>query len=115
MAKRVSEFATMVVEQMQCIGPVGLRPMFGGYGLFLQGLMLGLIADDVLFLKVDDVTKSNFQAEGLSPFEYERQGKRFAMSYFEAPEAVFDDQEVMRDWASMAFEAALRAAPKKKK
>lgn len=112
MAKRISEFATWVSDQMQCIGPVTVRSMFGGYGLFLEGLMLGLIADDVLYLKVDTQSKADFLQEGLQPFEYARNGKPFAMSYFEAPESVFDDQEIMRDWASKAYEAALRSKSK---
>ncbi len=113
MPVRTSEFTALVTDLMQCIGPVNSRPMFGGYGLFLQGLMCGLIANDVLYLKVDEQSKPAFLEQGLQPFEYERQGKRFAMSYYEAPEDVFDDIEIMRDWASMAYEAALRSAKKK--
>ena len=100
------------MDQMQCIGPVTVRPMFGGFGLFLEGLMLGLIANDILYLKVDETSKADFIEEGMQPFEYARNGKPFAMSYYEAPDMVFDDQEMTRDWAAKAYETALRAKSK---
>jgi DNA transformation protein len=103
------EFVGYVVESLRDLGPVGARRMFGGHGIFMNGLMFGLIADDQLYLKVDDGNRAAFEAEGLQPFTYNGKGKPVAMSYREAPSEGFDDPEILCDWAREAYAAALRA------
>ncbi len=109
------EFVSYVVELMQSIGPVRAKAMFGGHGVFLEQLMFGLVADSVLFLKVDKENESHFKARGLEAFTYMKKGKEFKMSYYQAPEEVLEDVEEMNYWANMAYSAALRAASKKRK
>jgi len=69
------EFTSYVVDLMQTIGPVSAKYMFGGYGLFLEGLMFGLIADSVLYLKADKETENEFKAKRLEKFTYNNKGK----------------------------------------
>ena len=109
------EYVSYVVDLMQSIGPVNAKSMFGGFGIFLNGIMFGLIADSVLYLKVDKETESDFKKLGLDPFLYIKKGKEIKMSYFQAPEGVMDDEEEMNLWATKAYNAALRAASKKRK
>lgn len=104
-----TEFATYEVELFEPIGPVRVRRMFGGYGMFLDGLMIGLIAADVLYLKTSEETAGVFEAGGLEPFVYFRQGKEISMSYHRAPDEALEDVEVMEWWAAMAIEAAAAA------
>lgn len=106
-------FTDFVVDQMQAIGPVRSRRMFGGYGLFLGDLMVGLIARHTLYLKVDDQSRPRFEAMGLEAFGIERHGRRIVMSFSQAPEEVFEDSEVMADWGNEAYAAACRAARSK--
>ena len=112
--KQTSEFAQYVVEQMQILGPVMAKRMFGGEGIFLDGLMIGLIGDDELYLKTDSERAGYFVGEGLEQFTYYKQGKAVKMSYHLAPEDVFDDPAVMRVWGQRAMDAALRGAAKKR-
>ena len=107
------EFVAYVVELMQSIGPVRAKAMFGGHGIFLEDLMFGLVADSVLFLKVDKQTENNFKVRGLEAFTYMKKGKEFNMSYYQAPEEVLEEGEEMSYWANMAYSAALRATSKK--
>ena len=107
------EFVAYVVELMQSIGPVRAKAMFGGHGIFLEDLMFGLVADSVLFLKVDKQTENNFKVRGLEVFTYMKKGKEFNMSYYQAPEEVLEEGEEMSYWANMAYSAALRATSKK--
>ena len=107
------EFSRFIVELMQPVGPVTAKAMFGGYGIFLNGLMFGLIADNVLYLKIDRETENEFTAKGLEPFTYSKKGKEFKMSYYQAPAEVLEDSDEMYLWASKAYDAALRAASKK--
>jgi len=110
-----NEFASYIVDRMQSIGPVNAKAMFGGFGLFFNGIMFGLIADNVLYLKVDNETESEFRDLGLEPFTYNKKGKEFKMSYFQAPEEAIEDDEEMDLWAKKAYNSALRAASQKQK
>ena len=109
------EFKNYVVDLMQSIGPVSARAMFGGYGIFLDGLMFALIADSVLYFKVDKKTEEEFKAKGLEPFTYSKKGKSFKMSYCEAPEDALEDIEEMKYWAQKAYDTALTLSPQKSK
>lgn len=108
------EFVHYVVDLMQSIGPVRAKGMFGGYGLFLEDLMFGLIANSTLYLKADKQTKNAFKDKGLEVFTYHKQGREFRMSYYQAPEEALEDGEEMNVWANRAYAAALRAAAKKR-
>jgi DNA transformation protein len=107
-----SEFVGFVVESLQALGPVSARRMFGGHGIFMDGLMFGLIADDQLYLKVDDGNRAAYETEGLQPFTYSSRGRTIELSYRQAPGEAFDDLEVMCAWGREAFAAALRAVRK---
>jgi DNA transformation protein len=98
-------FVEYLLELLQPTPGIAAKRMFGGYGLFREGLMFGLVADDVLYLKVDDQNRSDFIARGLEPFIYIKDGKPMAMSYHEA----LDNADEMIIWAEKAFQAAVRA------
>ena len=110
-----SEFVDYLLDLMQTIGPVTARRMFGGHGIFLDGLMFALVADSTLYLKADAQSADAFTVQGLEAFTYSRQGKPFSMSYFQAPEACLEDADVMNLWANRAYEAAMRAAARKRR
>ncbi len=112
--KKQDEFVTYLLELMQPLGPVSARAMFGGYGIYIDDIMFALVADDVLFLKTDPQTLPEFEQRGLPPFQYERNGKPYTMSYCEAPEEFMEDPEAMRYWSNMAIEAALKNKRSKK-
>lgn len=105
----MSEFITYLKDVFQEFGAIKTRKMFGGYGIFRDGLMFGLVADDVLYLKVDAQSEPLFEAEGMSPFMYDKGGKMVKMSYYTAPEAIYDEPSEARQWGQVAFEAAVRA------
>ena len=104
------EFADFVGEQMAGFGPVTIRAMFGGHGVFRDGLMFALIIDDALYFKADGETRARFEALGLEPFRYIQRGKPVSFSYFAAPEEVLDSADAMVEWSKLAWGAALRAA-----
>lgn len=108
-------FVKHVVELMQGVGPANARRMFGGHGIFIEGLMFALVADNTLYLKADDVSRPVFESRGLERFTYHKQGKPFSMSYYAAPEEALESLAEMTDWGNRAFEAALRAAAKKRR
>ena len=109
MAGKESEFVSYVLESLRPLGPVSARRMFGGHGIYLHGVMFALVADDQLYLKVDDGNRGAYQAAGLEAFSYDGRGRAIRMSYHEAPGEGFDDPEVLCAWAREAYAAALRA------
>ena len=109
----MSEFVEYLHEVFAHFGPISARKMFGGYGIYHADLMFGLVADDELFLKVDDQSRAEFEALALTPFEYQKNNKVFKMSYYRAPEDIYDDPDIANHWATLAFEAALRGNAKK--
>ena len=112
----MSEYVEYLKEIFDSFGPVQPRRMFGGYGIFHKGLMFGLVADDVLYLKADEAISLHFTERELEQFSYEKQGKSFKMSYYMAPEDIFDDPDEAKVWADRSYAAAVRSnKPKKKK
>ena len=94
-------------------GPVTVRRMFSGAGIFADGLMFGLIARDVIYLKADDGNIADFEREGCAPFTYVRGRKsgrpnQHALPYWRLPERLYDDPDELAAWAVRAFAAAER-------
>lgn len=104
----MSEFTQYLQEVFELFGPISARKMFGGYGIYHQGLMFGLVADDTLYLKADAENLGYFQELELGPFEYSKQGKVMKMSYYLAPDEIMDDREQAAIWAQRSFAAAVR-------
>jgi len=105
----MSEFTNYLEEIFEPFGAVTIKRMFGGYGVFYHNLMFGLIADDVLYLKVDKETDVLFAERGLEKFEYIKNGKAMKMSYRLAPEEMYESPAEAKKWASCAYNAALRS------
>jgi DNA transformation protein len=89
--------------------------MFGGIGVFADGLMIALItSDDVVYLKADDQTVPAFEQEGLKPFSYPtKTGEHTLTSYWRMPDRLYDDTEELARWARDAHAVALRKAAAK--
>ncbi len=97
-------------------GDITVRRMFGGAGVYCDGAIFAIIGDDDLWFKADDASRAEFETAGLTPFEVEMNGKTGTMSYYNAPEEVFDDNDALRRWTRLAIGAAARATkPAKKK
>jgi len=94
-------------------GPVTLKRMFGGAGLYSQGLMFALLFDGAIFLKVDEASIPDFEREGSRPFVYTRaksRGRvgRHSLSYWRLPERLYDDPDELALWAARALAIAQR-------
>ncbi len=116
MAKPPDPFHEFVAELFSGMGPVSIRRMFGGAGVYADGLMFALLADEVIYLKTDESFRAELEAEGSSPFMWTRpsDGKVFDMAYLSLPEAALDEPDAAVDWGRRAL-AVARAAKAKKK
>ncbi len=100
-------------ELFSSFGPVTVRRMFGGAGVFADGLMIALISNSDIFLKADSETSAAFEREGMKPFTYGAKRSRVTMSYWRMPDRLLDDQDELAEWAKTALGAARRSAAKK--
>ena len=111
----VSEaYVRYIVDQMAGFGPVVPRRMFGGAGLYCNGTMFALIAGDVLYFRVDDSNRPDYEALGSAPFR-PYADKNSVMPYYEVPVDVVESRDEIADWAHGAYEAALRTRRRKKR
>lgn len=104
-----NEFVAYVLETMSRWATVSSRKMFGGYGLYREGLMFALIADETLYLKTDAGSAAQFERAGSLPFVYQSATRTVQMSYWSAPAESLESPAGMRDWCQLAYAAALRA------
>ena len=108
--------AEAIRELFAAFAPVTVRRMFGGAGVYADGIIIAIVADGVIYLKADAQTVPGFEAEGLQPFSYQAgSGKRAVMSYWRMPDRLYDDPDELARWARDALAAARRAAVRKSK
>jgi DNA transformation protein len=101
--------ADYIRDLFSAFRPVVVRRLFGGAGIYADGMMFALVAGEIIYLKVDDETASAFEQEGLAPFTYSKKpGRQAVMSYRRMPDRCYDDPDEMAVWAARAFAAANR-------
>jgi DNA transformation protein and related proteins len=107
-------FAAFLSEQLAPLGRITMRRMFGKTGVFCDGLMLGMVADNTLYLRVDDDNRAAFQEAASSPpLNYRKKGETIDLSFWRAPERLFDEPDELVTWARIALAAAHRVAAKR--
>jgi DNA transformation protein len=109
-------FAEFLREQLAPLGRVTLRRMFGKTGVFCDGVMIGMVADNALYFRVDDHNRAVFkEAQSVPPLNYEKKGRTIDLSFWRAPERLFDEPDELVGWARAALAAARRVATKRER
>jgi len=104
----VSEgYREFVLDQLGRIAPVTWRPMFGGVGIYQQGVFFALLDDDTLFFTVDDTTRARYHAAGVGPFTY-GSPPQVSTGYYQVPGELLEDTENLKSWMYEAVEVARR-------
>lgn len=108
-------FAEFLQEQLAPLGRVTLRRMFGKSGVFCDGAMLGIVSDNMFYLRVDDLNREAFaEAASTPPLNYAKRGSVIDLAYWRAPERLFDEPDELVAWARLALAAARRVAAKRR-
>jgi len=109
-----ASFAEFLREQLAPLGRVTMRRMFGKTGVFCDRLMFGMVTDNVLYFRVDDHNQAAFEeAAAFPPLSYEKKGSTIDLSFWCAPERLFDEPDELVTWAQSALAAAGRVAAKR--
>src|SRR5688572_4382532 len=108
------EYAEFLREQLAPLGRITLRRMFGKSGVFCDGVMLGMVTDNCLYLRVDDGNRAIFEeARSSPPLNYAKKGELIDLSFWRMPDRLFDDPDELLRWARAALGAARRVALKR--
>src|SRR3954470_20552600 len=108
-------YAEFLREQLAPLGRVTLRRMFGKTGVFCDGVMLGMVTDNTLYVRVDGQNRSIFkEAEAYPPLNYAKKGSTIDLAFWRVPERLMDEPEELVEWARAALAAARRVAAKRK-
>jgi DNA transformation protein len=109
-------FAEFLKEQLAPLGHVTMRRMFGKTGVFCDGLMFGMVTDNTLYFRIDDQNREAFkEAASFPPLNYSKKGSMIDLSFWRAPERLFDESDELVAWARIALAAAARVAAKRER
>jgi DNA transformation protein and related proteins len=109
-------FAEFLRDQLAPLGRITMRRMFGKTGVFCDGFMLGMVRDNTLYFRVDDDNRAAFkEAESFPPLDYQKKGGTIDLSFWRAPERLFDEPDELVIWARAALAAARRVAAKRER
>jgi DNA transformation protein len=106
-------YLDFMVEHLSPLGAITVRSMFGGHGVYCNGVMFALVASGALYLKADEINRAKFLERGLLPFQ-PFPDKPGVMQYYPAPPEIFEDPKALKQWAGGALQAGLRAAARKR-
>jgi DNA transformation protein len=109
-------FAEFLRDQLAPLGRITMRRMFGKTGVFCDGFMLAMVRDNTLYFRVDDDNRAAFkEAEAFPPLDYQKKGGTIDLSFWRAPERLFDEPDELVIWAQAALGAARRVAAKRER
>lgn len=109
------DFLDYARDLFRGVGPVTFKRMFGGVGVYADGLIFALGSDETIYLKTDAETRDRFEAAGSRPFTYQKRGHEVGVTaYLSLPESALDDPDEAAEWARLAIGASVRAAARKR-
>lgn len=110
---KTNEFCDYVADRLAPLGTVTYRFMFGGYAIYLDGLLIAIVADDALLLRADEENRGDFEARGIGAF-HPSADKPGTMPFYQVPDDVFEDQDELLAWTEKARAATLRKEERKR-
>jgi len=107
------QYLAWVLEQLEALGGVTSRRMFGGVGLYNSELFFGLIDDDTLFFKTDESNAAEYQLRNMPRFMPPADRPLGPMGYHQVPADIIEDAEMLVGWARKAVAVALASQARK--
>jgi len=109
-----NHYVDYILDILSPIGGIKARKMFGGYRIYKNGIFFALIAEDVLYFKVDDSNRADYESHGSKPFTYEGKSKKtVVMSYWQVTEDILEDHNELALWVAKALKVATKAKKQK--
>jgi DNA transformation protein len=109
------EFSEFLRDQLAPLGPLAIRRMFGKTGIFCQGVMLGIVSDNTLYVRIDDLNRTAFaEVASAPPLSYRKGGRSIDLAFWRVPDRLFDEPDALVAWARLALAASHRVAAARK-
>jgi DNA transformation protein len=109
-------FTDFLFEQLAPLGRITARRMFGKIGVFCDGVMFGMLAEGMLFLRVDEHNRDIFkEAASSPPLRYTKAGASIDLAFWRIPDRLIDEPDELVAWARAALAAARRVSAKRQK
>lgn len=109
-----SSYVKYIIDLLSSLGNIRVKSMFGGYGVYKDNVIIGMIVDSELYFKVDESNKSQYEAVGSAPFcyqsrgvTYKSRGKEYVMSYWQVPIDIIEDKEKLSSWIEQSYNISL--------
>lgn len=115
MPKELSPYAEYIIDLLSPFGEITAKFMFGGYGIYKNGIIIGIIAEDELYFKVDHSNKADYEKLGSQPFIFETKGKKSQMSYWKVPSEILENEEILADYLQASYNVSINSKIKTKK
>ncbi|MCK5707784.1 MAG: TfoX/Sxy family protein [Candidatus Aureabacteria bacterium] len=96
------DYILYVAHQLKSLGNLTVKKMFGGAGIYFENVFFALIADDVLYFKVDETNRKHYEKKAMGPFK-PFDDKPYTMQYYEVPVDILEDSEELYKWAMVSF------------
>ena len=91
-----------LLAALRAARPLESKAMFGGLGIYLDGVFMAVVDDDRLYLKIDPITEPAFVERGMGTWSVSPK------AYREMPGDVLDDPVACGAWLDAARDAAVR-------
>ncbi len=108
---RDTGFLQYILEEVLTDVPgITSRGMFGGFGLYKDGIIFGMIIEDQLYFKVNDSTRKEYIDRGSTPFMYEGKNKKqVSLNYYILPSEILENREEIGEWVEKAVAVSMTA------
>ena len=102
-----NEYLNYILEMLEPMKATS-RGMFGGFGIYHNGVIMAILVEDQLYAKVGDSNKNDYIEAGCFPFQYESKGKKISIGYWSLPPDVIDDQDALCSWMEKAYKVSMK-------
>lgn len=109
------QYLTYVLDMLQPHGNIISKGLFGGHGIYYNGIIFAVIVENQLYFKVDDQTRPDFEEYGSKPFVYVGKTKSVTMPYMTLPESILENRDELPLWIEKAYQVSLRHKSGQKK
>ncbi|HEY4369258.1 MAG TPA: TfoX/Sxy family protein [Steroidobacteraceae bacterium] len=105
-----SSLANYVTEQLTFLGPISNRSIFGAVGIFIEERLLGIVANDALYLHTGPINRADYVARGALQFKPYPNAFDLTTDHHRVPQDIVDDPVQLKLWGERALLASVEAS-----
>ncbi|MDB2415202.1 TfoX/Sxy family protein [Rickettsiales bacterium] len=105
----MNSFVEYIIELLSPYGNIIAKSMFGGYGVYKNNIIIGIISQDELYFKVDDSNRTQYQNMNSEIFTYEARGKINKISYWKVPLEILEDAQLLEEWLEQSYQISINS------